>query len=107
MPILPAVAADDPVYALIGRHCELSAHCKAAYDISGNLLAGPEFDAAEAVSVEKHDRLIDHADALIACEPTTMAGVLAAMRYLATLPDWQEPSGFQVMARAWIGTRLS
>jgi hypothetical protein len=91
--IPPAVATQsDPIFPMIERHRELSAHCRAAYDISGNLLDGPEFDAAEAVSVEKHDRLIDHADALIGCEPTTMAGVLAAMRYVATLPDWQEPS---------------
>jgi hypothetical protein len=87
-----AAAESDPIFAMIERHRELSAHCSAAYDISGKLLDGPEFDAAEAVSVEKHDRLIDHADALIGCEPTTMAGVLAAMRYLATLSDWQEPS---------------
>jgi hypothetical protein len=79
--IPPAAAAesDDPIFAMIERHRELSAHCKAAYDISGKLLDGPEFDAAEAVSVEKHDRLIDHADALIGCEPTTIAGVLAAI----------------------------
>jgi hypothetical protein len=91
--IPPAAAVEsDPIFAMIERHRELSGQCRAAYDISGKLLDGPELDAAEAVSVEKHDRLIDHADALVGCEPTTMAGVLAAMRYLATLPDWQEPS---------------
>jgi hypothetical protein len=91
--IPPALATEsDPIFAMIERHRELSAHCRAAYDISGNLLAGPEFDAAEAVSAERNDRLTNHVDALIGCEPTTMAGVLAAMRYLATLSDWQEPS---------------
>jgi hypothetical protein len=80
--IPPALATEsDPIFAMIQRHRELSAHCKAAYDISGNLLDEPECDAAEAVSGETHDRL-DHADALIGCEPTTMAGVLAAMRVL-------------------------
>ena len=63
----PAAAAEsnDPIFAMIERHREFSAHCRAAYDISGKLHAGPEFDAADAVSVEKHDRLIDHADAFI------------------------------------------
>ena len=88
----PALATNDPIFAMIERHRELSAHCSAAYDISGKLHAGPEYDAAEAVSTEKHGRLIDHTDALICCEPTTMVGVVAVMRYLATLSDWQEPS---------------
>jgi hypothetical protein len=87
-----AAAEPDPIFAVIERHRDLSAHCSAAYAISGNLHAGPEFDAAEAVSTERHDLVIDQANALICAEPTTMAGVLAMMRYAAAWPDWQQPT---------------
>jgi hypothetical protein len=58
-----AAAEPDPIFAVIERHRDLSAHCSAAYAISGNLHAGPEFDAAEAVSTERHDLVIDQANA--------------------------------------------
>jgi hypothetical protein len=87
-----ATESDDPIFAMIERHRELSAHCNSAYDISGKLHEGPEFDAADAISQERHDRVIEQADALIYCEPTTMAGVLAVMRYVAGISSGYAPS---------------
>jgi hypothetical protein len=82
----------DPIFAMIERHRDLSSHCSAAYEISGKLLKGPKFDAADAVSAERHGLVEDQADALICTEPSTMAGVLAMMRYAATWSEWQQPT---------------
>jgi hypothetical protein len=86
-----AAAAVDPIFAAIERHRELSADYTAAVDISSKLEDGPEFEAADAIAGDRCGDLLDHADALIHLEPTTMAGIIALMRYVASLEEWQTP----------------
>ena len=81
----------DAIFAAIERHRELSADYTAAVDISSKLEDGPEFEAADAIAGDRCGDLLDHADALIHLEPTTMAGVIALMRYVASLEEWQTP----------------
>lgn len=95
--VLPAAAAEpDPIFAVIGRHRELGAHYSAAVDISSNMSSDdPGFEAADAVTEERCDALLDHADdELISTLPTTFAGIVALLRYMADLPDWQQPRDF-------------
>ena len=54
----------DPVYAIIERHKALSAAYTAAADVSGKLGAGPEFEAADAITAERCDALFDYAETL-------------------------------------------
>jgi hypothetical protein len=90
---LPAAAgaAADPIFIMIERHRELSAHLDAAVSVAGKLLPGPDFDAADAICAERHDVLMDHGDRLICTEPATLAGVVALMRYMASVKDWEGP----------------
>ena len=81
----------DSIYAAIERHRELSADYTAAVDISSKLEEGPEFEAADEISGDRCRDLLDHADALSRLEPTTLAGVIALMRYVANLEEWQTP----------------
>jgi hypothetical protein len=55
-------------------------------------LDGPEFDAADAISVERRDALAEYAAVLIRSEPATMAGITALIRYVASLGEWQVPT---------------
>jgi hypothetical protein len=91
---LPAAAAApaDPIFAVIDRHRELSVHFTAAVDVSARLEDGPEFEAADAIADQRCRVLLDHADTLIRSQPTTMAGALALMRYVASLEEWQMPA---------------
>jgi hypothetical protein len=90
---LPAAAAaePDPIFAVIERHRQLSELFTAAVDVSSRLEGGPEFEAADAISAERNQALMGHADALIRSIPTTMAGVIALARYVASLDEWQTP----------------
>ena len=87
-----AAAKPDPIFAVIENHRHLSASCDAAVAISAIMANdGPDFEAADAVAGQRQQLLIDHANALICCEPTTLAGAVALMRYVASLDEWQEP----------------
>jgi hypothetical protein len=91
LPVAALANEPDPIFATIERHRELSADYTAAVDISSKLEDGPEFEAADAIAGDRCGDLLDHADALIHLEPTTMAGVIALMRYVASLEEWQTP----------------
>ncbi|KRR22625.1 hypothetical protein CQ14_30935 [Bradyrhizobium lablabi] len=91
--VFPTAAAElDPIFAAIERHRDLSADYTAAVDISSRLEVGPEFEAADAIAGDRCRALLDHADALIRLEPTTIAGAIALMRYFASLEEWQTPA---------------
>jgi hypothetical protein len=91
LPVAALANGPDPIFATIERHRELSADYTAAVDISSKLEDGPEFEAADAIAGDRCGELLDHAHALIHLEPTTMAGVSALMRYVASLEEWQTP----------------
>jgi len=91
LPVAALALVPDQIFAAIERHRELSADYTAAVDISSKLEDGPEFEAADAIAGDRCGDLLDHADALIRLEPTTMAGVIALMRYVASLEEWQTP----------------
>jgi hypothetical protein len=81
----------DPIFAMINRHRELSAHYDAAVAISGKLLDGPEFDAADALADEYCGPMLDCSNELVYAVPTTLAGIVALVRYVGSLEDWQQP----------------
>jgi hypothetical protein len=89
---LPAAAATepDPIYAAIEKHRVLSADFDAALSISARLI-GPEFDAADAITSDANVKLLNHADILICSQPTSLAGVIALMRYASGLEQRQQP----------------
>jgi hypothetical protein len=69
-------------------------HNSAAAAVYGKLHSDdPEHDDAQAAVHETSDALIDQADLLIRSEPTTVAGVLALMRYVAGWDLSEEPAG--------------
>jgi hypothetical protein len=92
--VLPvaATAGPDPIFTVIERHRELSTHCDEAVSISAKLMDGPEFDAADEISAERRDALVEYAAVVIRSEPTTMAGIAALIRYVASLGEWQVPT---------------
>jgi hypothetical protein len=92
----------DPIFAAIEKHRVLSAHYDAAVSISAKLPPGPEFEAAEEVTTDRHDEVLNHADTLICSHPPTLAGVVALMRYVSSLEEWQEP----LDRREWNGEWL-
>jgi hypothetical protein len=87
-----ATAGADPIFAMIERHRELSLHYDDAVSISAKLDEGPEFDAAEEVSEQRADAMVQHAAALIGTAPTTKAGAAALIRYIASLGEWEVPA---------------
>ncbi|MGV7219593.1 hypothetical protein [Bradyrhizobium sp. UFLA05-112] len=56
---------DDPIFAAIERHRELSKRHSAAADVSTKLLDGPEFEAADKITASRRDELAKYADTLI------------------------------------------
>lgn len=89
--VLPAAAAGaDPIFVAIEKHRVLSADFDAAVSISAKLI-GPEFDAADAITSDANGKLMNHADTLICSQPTTLAGIVALMRYVSGLEEWQHP----------------
>jgi hypothetical protein len=85
-----ALAGEDPIFPMIDLHRELSAQYTAAADTYCRLRSSdPEYDDAQALTHETGAALIDQADLLIRSEPTTVAGVLALMRYAAGW-EWHE-----------------
>jgi hypothetical protein len=86
-------------------HSPVSPHCRTAFgpaavattsclqvQIRSKLLEGPEFDAADEISAERRDALAEYAAVLIGSAPTTMAGITALIRYVASLGEWQLPA---------------
>ncbi|RXH21197.1 hypothetical protein XH94_38105 [Bradyrhizobium zhanjiangense] len=84
-----AAADRDPLFVVIERHRELSAHYDAALSVSAKLDGGPEFDAADEISSQRNHALAEHAKVLIRSKPTTIPGVVAFSRYVASLRAWQ------------------
>ena len=61
LPVLPAAAMPrevDPIFAAIEKHRELSADYDAAVSISAKLPPGPEFEAADEVTADRHTQLL-------------------------------------------------
>ncbi|WP_036010811.1 hypothetical protein [Bradyrhizobium yuanmingense] len=85
-------ANQDPIFAAIDRHRELSARLAAAMAVSTKLVNGPEFEAADTVSGARAEDLKACGASLIRSEPATMAGAIALTRYLAGLGEWQMPT---------------
>jgi hypothetical protein len=92
-----AQPSPDPIYALIERHRELSARYDAAVSVSAKLFDGPEWEAAEEVTAAACTALLDFADSLVCSEPTTLAGVIALLRYAAALQEWEIPRNLEVV----------
>ncbi|WP_246783611.1 hypothetical protein [Bradyrhizobium sp. CCBAU 21365] len=88
----------DTIFDVIERHRELSAQHAAAASVSSKLVAGPEFDAADAISEERGLALEEYADVLIHSKPTTLAGVIALSRYVVPRGE-QDGSGASTMMR--------
>jgi hypothetical protein len=84
----------DPVYAMIERHKVLSA----AYDRACHHPDYYQVVVAKSEALEVVDRtgeaLDDGAARLLALQPLTLSGVVAMLRYLAGLEDWQLPGHF-------------
>ncbi|OPY96783.1 hypothetical protein A5906_01025 [Bradyrhizobium sacchari] len=90
--IRSATEADrDLIFVLIERHRELSAHYDVAASVSAKLADGAEFAAADEISVERNLALTEHANVLIRSAPTTIAGAIALIRYVAGLREWELP----------------
>ncbi|MCP3392082.1 hypothetical protein NLM27_25160 [Bradyrhizobium sp. CCGB12] len=88
----PVAAAErDLIFVVIEKHRELSAHYDAAASVLAKLEGGSEFDAADEISVQRNLALTEHANVLIRSTPTTIAGVIALTRYVASLRDWELP----------------
>jgi hypothetical protein len=87
-----ATAGADPIFAMIERHRELSRHYDNAVSVSAKLEEGLEFDAAEEISNQRANALVQHAAMLIRSEPTTKAGATALIRYIASLGEWEVPA---------------
>ncbi|WP_258769363.1 hypothetical protein [Bradyrhizobium arachidis] len=74
---------------MIEQNRELAAQSDAAASISTRLDEGPEFDAADEITGEREAALRQHLTLLIRSKPTTMAGVVALSRYVASIPAWR------------------
>lgn len=81
----------DPIYTIIEKHRELSARYDAAVSISAKPFDGPECDAAEEVTAAACTELLNYADSLVSSPPTTLAGVIALLRYAADMQEWEMP----------------
>lgn len=81
----------DPIYAAIERHRELSTRYDAAVAVSAKLFDGPEWEAAEKITDAACAELFDFADNLVCSQPTTLAGVIALLRYAAAMQEWEMP----------------
>jgi hypothetical protein len=93
----------DPIFAIIERHRILSDSADAATGISAKMFDDdPRHAAAAAVTDAAHCELMEHAELLFSAEPTTVAGVVALLRYLPTLDLWQTPSR-DPDVEAWCG----
>ncbi|WP_445222171.1 hypothetical protein ACKWRH_21155 [Bradyrhizobium sp. Pa8] len=78
----------DSIFEVIEHYRGLSAQYDAAASMSAKLVEGGEFDAAEAISEERLLALDQYRDVLLQSKPTTLAGVIALSRYVASLPAW-------------------
>ncbi len=96
---VPAVAVADPIYELIERHRETMAPwdaaigeyddaCGAWYDVQTRPFEKPPIEIARAMAeAEERQNLTGEmeraaADAVVETVPTTLPGVLAAIRYV-------------------------
>jgi hypothetical protein len=89
----PGMLGNDPIFAIIEHHEALAA----AYDVAVNHPGvgndEPEFAAVNEISDQACTAMIDQSDLMFAFQPTTPLGVVALLRYIATLEDWQMPRG--------------
>ena len=77
----------DPVYAMIEEHKALSAAYGAACEDGRN----PKYEVEVGRTGEALD---DGAKRLLTFKPLTLPGVVAMLRYLSGLEDWQVPGRF-------------
>ncbi|UWU67731.1 hypothetical protein [Bradyrhizobium sp. NC92] len=98
-----AAAADrDLIFVVIQKHRELSAYYDAAASVSAKLEKVCEFEAADEISGQRNLALTEHANVLIRSAPTTIGGVIALTRYVASLREWELPDDdawYQVFLR--------
>ncbi|MEY9404334.1 hypothetical protein ABIF66_004168 [Bradyrhizobium japonicum] len=68
-----AAATDrDPIFVVIERHRDLSAHYDAAASVSAKLEDVADFFAADEISGQRNLALTEHANVLIRSKPTTI-----------------------------------
>lgn len=90
---MTGVDEEDPVFAAIERHRELSALADAAVAISAKFAGvSHDFEAADEVTSARNNDVDECAQALIRLEPTTMSGAIALTRYVACIGEWQMPT---------------
>jgi hypothetical protein len=112
VPSAPAAAPPDPIFAAIERHKEAFRPSLEAARVKLNTVSAEwaenydaaAHEAAEAAAVVTSEAEEDAANALTTIRPTTMAGILALIRYVAefnagafflepwpedTVADWQ------------------
>lgn len=90
-PAIAATPTDDPVFAMIERHKEISA----AYDllVNDNRVGDsyPGHCEINAACDRLRRELIDYSCHLYRSLPTSSAGIAALARYVAALDEWQLP----------------
>ncbi|AMA59833.1 hypothetical protein [Bradyrhizobium sp. CCGE-LA001] len=86
-----APADRDPIFVVIDKHRELSAQYDIAASVSAKLEEASEFGAADEISSQRNLALTEHANVLIKSMPTTIEGLIALIRYVATLREWELP----------------
>jgi hypothetical protein len=93
----PAAAAEpDPVFAAIERYKVLSAEYTAAVDRRAPLEDDdPDLLEAEDDAARSSTALFEQMDVIFTFRPSTVAGVVALLKYISTLEDWQMPPGLE------------
>jgi hypothetical protein len=78
----------DPIFRLIRDHETACAAYEPTRKATANMLpTNPRLPAAEAAEHRASDRELKAALAVLVCQPTTLAGVLAALEH-ASKPEW-------------------
>ncbi|EIG63490.1 hypothetical protein [Bradyrhizobium sp. WSM1253] len=89
-----AAAVPDPVYAAIERYKALSVEYTAAVEWRAPLEDDdPDLWDAEEEASRTSAALFEQMDLIFSYRPTTIAGVVALLKYIATLEDWQMAAG--------------
>ena len=85
---------EDFIFAMIEHHRVLSERVDVAIKVSGRMGGSePGYEAAMKITSEAEDDLVEHSGLLFRSEPATLAGIMALLRYLRTLDEWQTPPG--------------
>ena len=94
---MPVSAAEpDPVFAAIERYKVLSAKHTAAVDRSAPLEDDdPDFLEAEDETERTGTALFEQTNVIFSFRPSTVAGVVALLKYISTLMDWQMAPGLE------------